>query len=195
LKSLFPRPVDEVWLEIGFGGGEHLAAQAERHPEIGFIGSELFVNGIARLVAAVADGGLDNVRIFDEDARLLLPALPEAGLGRAFVLFPDPWPKHRHAARRFVSRANLEALAFALADGAELWLASDDMGQARWILAQATAHPAFRWLAARARDWRAPPAGWRATRYEEKGIKAGRKPLYFRFERRPRDAESAHKRG
>lgn len=184
--ALFPFPVAGVWLEVGFGAGEHLAARAAQHPEIGFIGCEIFRNGIAGLLALVEAGGLRNVRIFPEDARRLMAALPEGCLGRCFVLFPDPWPKARHAARRFIGRANLDRLAALLADGAELCVATDDPGHVAWVLEQVLAHPAFAWRAERADDWRIRPVGWPATRYEQKAIASGRRPHYFTFVRRPR---------
>ncbi|MEO0034369.1 MAG: tRNA ((7)-)-methyltransferase, partial [Pseudomonadota bacterium] len=122
--SLFPAPVRAVWLEVGFGGGEHLADLAAQHPDIGMIGCEVFRNGIASLLGHVERRGLANVRLFPEDVRLLLPALPDASLERAFVLFPDPWPKARHAERRFVNPDNLDQLARLLSDGGEVRVAS-----------------------------------------------------------------------
>lgn len=184
--GLFAPPVREVWLEIGFGGGEHLAAQAKAHPEIGFIGCEVFENGVASMLAHIRDGGLTNVRLHPEDVRDLLPLLPPRSIGRLFLLFPDPWPKKRHAERRFVNRANLDRLADLLADDAELRIGSDDPTYIAWALAHVTDHPAFRWLAEAPSDWSRRPADWPATRYERKAVLAGRKPAYFRFRRRPR---------
>ena len=185
LAAAFGQPPRELWLEIGFGGGEHLAAQAAAHPDVAFIGAEVFVNGIASLVAHLHRASLSNVRIFPDDARLLLPALPAASLGRVFLLFPDPWPKARHAQRRFVCRANLDRLALLMRAGAELRIASDDPTYVEWTLRQTLGHPAFAWLARRPDDWRMPPAGWVPTRYETKAIAAGRRPAYLRFVRRP----------
>jgi tRNA (guanine-N7-)-methyltransferase len=185
--GLFPQPPTSVWLEIGFGGGEHLAEQAERHPAIGFIGSEVFENGIARLVAEIARRDLGNIRIFPDDARLLLDRLPPASLGRVFILFPDPWPKLRHHKRRLVAPATLDRLAVVMRPGAELRLATDDPGYLLWMLEHVTAHPAFAWLARRAADWRARPADWPATRYEEKARAAGRTPTFLRVARRADD--------
>ena len=182
-RGLFPSPPVEVWLEIGFGGGEHLAAQAAAHPEIGFIGSEVFENGIARLVGTVARDELTNIRLFAEDARLLLNALAPDSLGRVFILFPDPWPKRRHHKRRLVAAATLDRLAELMQPGAELRLATDDPGYLAWMLECATAHPQFRWLARRAADWRERPADWPPTRYEEKARAAGRSPAFLRFRR------------
>jgi tRNA (guanine-N7-)-methyltransferase len=184
LPALFPRAVDAIWLEIGFGGGEHLAAQAEAHPEIGFIGCEVFENGIARLTTAISNRGLANIRLFPEDARPLLAALPANAIARAFILFPDPWPKVRHHKRRLVTAATLDQLARIMAPGAELRLATDDPDYLAWMLETATAHPAFQWTARTAADWRHRPEDWPPTRYEEKAIAAGRTPAFLRFERR-----------
>ncbi|MEX2630523.1 MAG: tRNA (guanosine(46)-N7)-methyltransferase TrmB [Tistlia sp.] len=174
-----------IWLEIGFGGGEHLAWQAIRHPEAGLIGCEVFVNGIATLLRALEESGAGNVRIFREDARLLVEALPDACLDRVFLLFPDPWPKRRHAKRRFVAPATLDALARVLRPGGELRVASDDPTYQAWALAHLLRHPAFDWTARRADDWRRRPPDWPATRYEAKALDSGRKPVYLAFRRVP----------
>lgn len=183
-RTLFASAPKQVWLEIGFGGGEHLAAQARAHPEAGIIGCEVFLNGIATLLAQVEAHGLGNVRIYPEDARDLLDALPARSLDRAFLLFPDPWPKRRHAARRFIQTANLDLMARLLKPGAEFRVASDDPTYIGWALAHLTAHPAFQWTARRPADWRERPADWPPTRYEAKALREGRKPAYFRFLRR-----------
>lgn len=188
-RRLFTRPVAEVWLEVGFGGGEHLAAQAAAHPAIGLIGCEPYVNGVASLLARVQAEGLDNVRIHPDTARPLLDALADACIARAFVLFPDPWPKTRQHKRRFVSADNLRALARVMTDGAELRLASDDMGYVRWMLEQVLADGRFDWLAEGPEDWRRRPADWPASRYEAKALAAGRRCVYLRFRRRPRPAQ------
>jgi len=180
-----PRP-DEVWLEIGFGSGEHLAVQAAAHPAIGFIGCEVFENGVAKLLAEVQRRALANVRILTDDARLLIAALPSASIGRVFILFPDPWPKQRHHKRRIVAGETLAALAAIMTDGAELRLATDDLDYLASMLARVPTHPAFAWLADRPSDWRVRPADWPATRYEAKAIAAGRRPYFLRFCRRPR---------
>jgi tRNA (guanine-N7-)-methyltransferase len=184
LAALFPAPTADVWLEIGFGGGEHLAWQAARHPGIGFIGAEFFLNGVASLLGHLARGGMGNVRIHPDDARPLLKALPDRGIGRAFLLFPDPWPKARHAGRRFVSPENIAELARILKPGAELRIASDDPGHVAWTLEHLTRLPDFEWLARGPADWRTRPEDWPPTRYEEKALKEGRKPAYLRFGRR-----------
>ena len=183
--SLFPVRPRALWLEIGFGGGEHLAAQARCHPDVGFIGCEVFLNGVASALVHIETHGLANVRVFADDARLLLPALPAACLERVFLLFPDPWPKRRHAGRRFVAPENLDHLARLLAVGGELRIASDDMGYIRWTLGLVPVHPAFRWRVRGPEDWRCPPADWVRTRYEVKARQAGRRPVYLCFERTP----------
>ncbi|MGE5146576.1 MAG: tRNA (guanosine(46)-N7)-methyltransferase TrmB [Candidatus Eiseniibacteriota bacterium] len=182
--ALFDQPPAAVWLEIGFGGGEHLAAQAAAHPEIGFVGSEVFENGIARLAGLIARSGIGNIRLFADDARLLLEALTPASLDRVFILFPDPWPKKRHHKRRLVARETLDRLAVLMRPGAELRLATDDRDYLAWMLEHAAGHPAFRWLAQRPLDWRRRPSDWPPTRYEEKARAAGRTPAFLRFIRR-----------
>jgi tRNA (guanine-N7-)-methyltransferase len=183
---LFAAPPREIWLEIGFGGGEHLAEQAGRHPDTGFIGCEVFENGVAKLLGEIERRGLANVRLYPNDARPLLTALTPRSIGRVFILFPDPWPKVRHHKRRLVAPATLDRLAEIMADGAELRLATDDPGYLAWMLEHATAHPEFSWTARRPADWRERPADWPATRYEEKARKAGRTPAFLRFTRRAR---------
>ena len=173
-------------MEIGFGGGEHLAAQAAANPEIGLIGCEIFENGIAKLLARIERGRLENIRIFPDDARLLIPALPPASINRVFILFPDPWPKRRHHKRRLVSEETLDGLAEIMTDAAELRLATDDRDYLCWILERAANHPAFEWLARRPEDWRRRPQDWPPTRYEEKAQMAGRAATFLRIKRRPR---------
>ncbi len=183
-RQLFATEMQELWLEIGFGGGEHLAAQAAANPHVGIIGCEVFLNGIATLLAQVAPHDLQNVRIHPEDARDLLDCLPDATIDRVFLLFPDPWPKRRHAERRFIQTARLDQLARLMKPGAEFRVASDDPGYITWALAHLTAHPDFQWLAQGPRDWRERPADWPQTRYEAKALRAGRQPAFFRFRRR-----------
>jgi tRNA (guanine-N7-)-methyltransferase len=185
-QSLFVTPKQDLWLEVGFGGGEHLAALAARHPDIGFIGCEPFVNGVSSLLKHLDAGGQRNVRVVADDARPVLDALPDACLGRAFVLFPDPWPKVRHAFRRFIGPQNLDRLARVLRDGAELRLATDDPSLARWMLEHTWQHPAFAWTAQTPADWLNRPDDWPPTRYEGKAIAAGRRPCFLRFVRRSR---------
>ena len=186
-RALFKPPPTHVWLEIGFGKGEHLAAQAEARPEIGFIGCEPYLNGVASLLARVDERRLDNVRIFTDDARALIGALDDRSIGRAFALFPDPWPKTRHHKRRLLSTATLDALARVLEPEAELSVATDHAGYARWILARVLRHPRFEWTARGRDDWRQRPADWPETRYERKAAAAGRRCLYLRFRLRAGD--------
>ena len=186
-QTLFPKPVRDVWLEVGFGSGHHLAWQAARNRDVGLIGAEPFVNGVAGLMALVDEEQVqDNVRVLPDDARPLLDALPDASIGRAFVLFADPWPKKRHWERRFIGPDNLPRLARVLKDGAELRLASDDMGLVRWMLEHTVRHPDFEWTARGPSDWRHRTEDWPPTRYEEKAIEAGRKPVFLRFLRKAR---------
>ena len=174
-------PPDGVWLEVGFGAGEHLVWQAEQHPGVGLIGCEPYLNGVAKCLAHIERAGVDNIRLFTDDARLVMAALPERSLARAFVLFPDPWPKTRHHKRRFVQRETLSRLAELMVPGAELRLATDDPSYLPWMLEHAIPHPAFEWLANRPADWRQRPADWPATRYERKQL-AGT-PTFLRLRR------------
>jgi tRNA (guanine-N7-)-methyltransferase len=180
-RSLFDFRIEAVWLEIGFGAGEHLLFQAEGHPRIGLIGCEVFEPGIAHLLAGIDGTGRANIRVFDDDARLLIAALAPQSLARAFILFPDPWPKERHKKRRIVARETLDDLAAAMTEGAELRIATDDADYAQWIDERAGAHPDFAPLACTPR-----PADWPETRYERKAASAGRAARLFRYRRRVR---------
>jgi tRNA (guanine-N7-)-methyltransferase len=179
--ALFAEPKREIWMEIGFGAGEHLAWQAERNPEVGFIGCEPYINGVASLLRHAADKDLVNIRILPDDVRPFLERLPDGCLARIFVLFPDPWPKRRHADRRIVQYETLEKFNRILKPGGELRLATDDPGYIRWMLARATGRTDLRWTARRPADWRERPADWPQTRYEAKAIAEGRAPAFLRF--------------
>lgn len=184
LAALFGgRTPTELWLEIGFGAGEHLCAQADVHPEAGIIGCEPFVQGMAKALARIENRGLTNVRLFDGDARHLLTWLPCASLSRIFLLFPDPWPKARHHKRRFVQQETLTEFARLLPPGGEFRFASDIPGYVRWTLEHVLRHGAFEWTAERPADWRSRPPDWPPTRYEQKAIAEGRVPTYLRFVR------------
>lgn len=172
------------WLEIGFGGGEHLAHQASLHPDTGLLGCEPYVNGIAGLLKHISDHDLQNIRIYHHDARLLLERLPDSCLERVFILYPDPWPKARHNKRRLVSSATLDALARVMRPGAQLRLATDDSDYCAWMLEHVLAHPHFSWQAKISDDWLTPPPDWISTRYEQKALAAGRVPTYLNFIRR-----------
>jgi tRNA (guanine-N7-)-methyltransferase len=182
--GLFDHTPSGLWLEVGFGAGEHLLEQARAHPDAGFIGCEPFFDGVAKLVQALDDEDIGNVRIFTDDARLMLRRLPPSCLAGAFILFSDPWPKTRHHKRRFISAPVLELLAQAMAPGAELRIATDHRGHLVWILEHLHRSEAFEWLARRADDWRRRPPDWPATRYERKAISAGRDCIYLRYRRR-----------
>lgn len=184
LAALFVRPVTAVRLEIGFGGGEHLAAEAARSPDIGFIGCEGFANGMAKALALVEANRLDNIRFHYGDAVELLPRLPAAGFARIDLLYPDPWPKRRHWKRRFVQDASVAELARLLRPGGEFRFASDWPDYVDWTLACLLRSPSFTWTAERADDWRQPWEGFAATRYEAKARREGRSPCYLIFRRR-----------
>ena len=183
-EALFTPPPREVWLEIGFGAGEHLIAQAEAHADVGLIGCEAFREGVGKLVRTVELAGLANVRVHAGDAREVIAALPDGALSRAFLLFPDPWPKARHHKRRFIAPETGAGLARTLRPGAELRVATDWPDYLRWTLLHVLRHPDFDWPATTPADWRARPADWPETRYERKAHRAGRSCFYLRFLRR-----------
>jgi tRNA (guanine-N7-)-methyltransferase len=182
-RDLFPIPPAELWLESGFGGGEHLAHQARSHPDVGFIGIEPFVNGVAKILGVVAEERLANVRVWDEDATQLLPALAPGSVDRVYLLYPDPWPKRRQRKRRFLSDENLAALARVMKPGAELRFATDIDDYAGWALARVLRSSDFVWDATRPRDWREPWPDWPSTRYEQKARREGRRSAYLTFRR------------
>ncbi len=185
-QTLFDKPVRDVWLEVGFGAGEHLVSQAEAHRDVGFIGCEPFINGVAAVLSKVKARQLDNVRILDDDARPLLAALVDASVGRVFVLFSDPWPKARHNERRFISASTVDAVARILKDRGHLCFASDHMGYVRWALERVTADRRFSWTARQPADWRCRPEDWFPTRYEAKARARGAACAYLKFEREGR---------
>ena len=189
--TLFQHPVREVWLEVGFGAGEHLLEQAAANRDVGLIGCEPYVTGVVRMVRGLVDARLDNIRLWRDDARLLIDRLAEASLSRVFVLFPDPWPKTRHHKRRFISAPVLERLAAVMRDGAELRIATDDGSYLVWILVHLRASDAFLWTARGPSDWRRRPFDWPATRYERKALEGGRRCIYLRYRRLPRDRQDA----
>tara|TARA_Y100001936_G_scaffold254102_1_gene324869 strand:+ start:2047 stop:2652 length:606 start_codon:yes stop_codon:yes gene_type:complete len=181
--DLFPESVEEIWLEIGFGAGEHLTQQAITNPTVGFIGCEPFINGVARLLANVSENNMSNVRIFRDDARLLMRAIPDQCIERTFVLFPDPWPKTRHHKRRIVCPETIESLCRLMPVGSEFRIATDDRSYKEWILQYMLAAEGFKWRAQRPSDWRTRPDDWPETRYERKAHAAGRQCSYFMFDR------------
>jgi tRNA (guanine-N7-)-methyltransferase len=181
--ALFPQAVRETRLEIGFGGGEHLLKRAREHPDIGFIGCEPFVNGMAKMLGVIEAERLANIRLFDDDAMRLIGALPPASLAMAYLLYPDPWPKRRQRKRRFVSGESLAALARAIRPGGALHFATDIDDYAGWTLARVLASPDWRWEAMAAADWMMPFDGWVRTRYEAKAVREGRATSYLIFVR------------
>jgi tRNA (guanine-N7-)-methyltransferase len=183
LASLFEHSPDNYYLEIGFGGGEHLAAQAAAHPDTGFIGCEPFINGMAKALALIEAQKLANIRLHFGDASDLLAWLPDASLSRVDLLYPDPWPKRRHWKRRFVQEARIAELARVLRPGGVFRFATDWPDYAAWTLERLMRSPLFAWTAERANDWRVPWTGFSRTRYEAKAVQAGRAPCYLVFRR------------
>jgi tRNA (guanine-N7-)-methyltransferase len=183
LAVLFPVPVDSVRLEIGFGGGEHMIAQAEQHPRTGCIGVEPFVNGMAKALAAIDTKKLSNIRLHFDDATPLLEWLPTASLACVDLIYPDPWPKRRHWKRRFIQNESIGAIARILRPGGEFHFATDVADYAAWTLKHLVQSPDFAWTAERADDWRRPWPGFFGTRYEVKAKREGRAPCYLVFRR------------
>jgi tRNA (guanine-N7-)-methyltransferase len=175
--------VDEVRVESGFGGGEHLIAQAERNPRIGFIGIEPFINGMAKALAAIEERNLTNIRLHHGDSTDVLAWLPSAGLTRFDLLYPDPWPKRRHWKRRFVQDESVAGIARILKAGAEFRFASDIPDYIAWTLLRVMRSPNFIWTAEQADDWRVPWPDFTRTRYEAKAVREGRTPCYLTFRR------------
>lgn len=182
--SLFTNKPQDIWLEIGFGGGEHLITEAETHPQCGFIGCEPFQNGMAKAVALAEAKGLANLRLYGGDAGDVIGALPDRALAGVYLLYPDPWPKRRQRKRRFLSDEMFSALARVMRSGAEIRFATDIDDNAGWTLARVLRSPDFFWRATAADDWRKPWPQWSGTRYEAKALAAGRKPVYLTFVRR-----------
>jgi len=170
-----------VWLEIGFGGAEHLMWQAGQNPTVGLIGCEVFEDGVVKALANIEERGLNNVRLAVEDARNVLRWLPESSLARVFVLFPDPWPKKRHSKRRLVAGHLLRLLLRAMAPGAELRISTDIGDYARTILLAAREFPGLAWQASGPENWRVRTSDWPPTRYEGKALAEGRRCYFFRF--------------
>ncbi len=173
--------VTDVWLEVGYGSGEHLLWQARANPAIGLIGAEPYISGTAKLLSKLDEAPAANIRLYEDDARDIIEALPAHSIGRFFILFPDPWHKTRHHKRRFVQSEMLDQLARILKPGAELRFASDDAGYLAYALERLMAHPAFAWTACGPSDWKTRPADWPATRYEAKELHGA--PAFLRFRR------------
>jgi tRNA (guanine-N7-)-methyltransferase len=183
VRTLFSAEVSDVRLEIGFGGGEHLMHEASAFPGTGFIGVEPFVNSMAKMMTALAEKPLANLRVYDDDATQLLDWLPEASLAGIDLLYPDPWPKKKHWKRRFVSRVNLDRFSRVLTVGGFFRFASDIESYVNWTLLACAAHGGFAWEAADSSDWKMPYPGWAGTRYEDKALRENRRPTYLTFRR------------
>ena len=182
LPALFPGK-REIWLEIGFGAGEHAIAQAARYPEIGLIACEPFINGVAALLAKIEASEVTNLSVTNADARDVMDVLPEGSVSRAFLLYPDPWPKARHHRRRFVTEEHLVPLTRVMKPGAIFRVATDIEDYVRQTL-QEVPRFGFEWLAERPGDWRTPWPDWISTRYEQKALREGRRPHYLTFRRK-----------
>ncbi len=181
LKALFGgRP---VWLEVGFGGGEHMVHQAAQNPDVGIIGCEPYINGVAMLLGKIREAGVDNVAVHPGDVRDLFDVLPDGAIDRAFLLYPDPWPKARHHRRRFVTPEHLDPLARVLKKGAIFRVATDIPDYVRQTMEQMMARGDSEWLAEGPEDWRKPWGDWISTRYEKKALREGRVPHYMTFRR------------
>lgn len=199
-EKYFPQAKQEYCLEIGFGDGEHLAALAMEQPQNGFIGVEVYKNGVANLLSLLtgikegkdedlvlpiklAENREDNIRIFADDVRLLFAAMPDGFFSKIYLLFPDPWPKTKHSGRRFINPDNLTQLARILKKGGLLQVATDHPVYKRWTLETMRKNKDFRWTAKCSADWRNPPADWHETKYQRKAVREGRRPVFFEFER------------
>lgn len=180
LEQMFPGK--DVWLEVGFGGGEHMVHQAASNRDVGIIGCEPYINGVAMLLGKIRDAGVENVKVHPGDARDMFDVLPEASISRAFLLYPDPWPKKRHHRRRFVTQEHLQPLARVLKPGAIFRVATDIPDYVRQTL-QEVPKAGFEWLAEGPEDWRQSWDDWISTRYEQKALREGRTPHYLTFRR------------
>ncbi len=194
MRTFFGINPHEIWLEVGFGGGEHVAELAKMYPNVGILGAEPFMNGVASLLAhlngsheqvtkhtQLEQGRVDNVRIWPDDVRDLFPFFSDNLFKRIFVLYPDPWPKARHAERRFINQANLKHLNRLLADDGQLFVATDVEAYAQWAVEQVEIDGHFKQMNT---DTSKPPIDWVPTRYEKKGIMAGRMPTYLVFSKK-----------
>jgi tRNA (guanine-N7-)-methyltransferase len=179
--ALFGRPLAGLWLEIGFGKGEHLIANALANPDIGHIGCEPFLNGMAACVGQIEDTGVGNVRLYHGNALDVVAQLPDASVARLFILHPDPWPKFRHAKRRVINDDRLAMFVRVMQPGSELRIGTDHPGYLAHALEVMQRQPDFSWLAEAPQDWSVRPADWPETRYEQWALSEGRPVWYLRF--------------
>jgi tRNA (guanine-N7-)-methyltransferase len=177
--NLFNQKCDEYWLEIGFGGGENMLAQAAFNPEIGYIGAEPFINGVANAITEISDKQLQNIRIFTDDVRMLLRRLPENSLAKVFILFPDPWPKKRHFKRRIIQQSLLDMLSIVMQSKAELVIATDHNCYLNWILDVFANQSKFKEAPDNRKSIYQRPDNWVSTKYEQKAFQEGRDPAYL----------------
>ena len=182
-KNMFGRKMKEFHLEIGFGDGQHLAGQAKNNPDIGYVGAEVFQNGVLRLLELITEDNLQNIRIFSDDMRLLFSQIPDNFFSRIYVLFPDPWPKKKHANRRFINPENLNELSRILKPGGLLRIATDHKIYKGWTLRQMAKRQDFHWTAKKSADWRNEPEGWVKTKYQLKAHREGRKPVFLDYKK------------
>ncbi|MYE36732.1 MAG: tRNA (guanosine(46)-N7)-methyltransferase TrmB [Rhodobacteraceae bacterium] len=182
LAKAFPG-MTAIWLEIGFGSGEHLIHQAKANPNVGLIGCEVYLNGVASLLGKLREEDLDNILLYQDDIRSLFPYFTDQAIERVFVLYPDPWPKKKHHRRRFVTPEHLIPLAKIMKPGARLRIATDISDYARQAVEQLNLNPHFEWEAEAPSDWKLPWKDWQSTRYEKKALLNSRVPIYLTFRR------------
>lgn len=183
-RTLFDCSVNEHWLEIGFGSGEHLSALMRRHPDRGYIGAEPYINGMAAFLKDIQDIENPNIRVHMDDALMLVRSIKAASIDGLYILNPDPWHKKRHHKRRIVRPETLDEYARILKPGGELILSTDVPYLADWMITHTARHPAFEWSAKTAKDWEIPPEDWITTAYEVKGAKGAKKMAYLFFTRK-----------
>ncbi len=172
---------DQIWLEIGFGGGEHIAHRAKQNPNILFIGCEVYIQGIASLLAEIEDNNIQNIRIYNDDARLLMEKLPKEFLNRVFILFPDPWPKIRHHKRRIINNEFLKVVSELLKENGQINIATDHMGYAEWIMVYMSRCKDLLWIADNQSDWQNAPENHIVTRYQQKNKANSVRPVFLNF--------------
>jgi tRNA (guanine-N7-)-methyltransferase len=179
--DIFDTEKPSLWIEIGFGNGEHLAELMIQEPDNLYIGAEPFINGMASFLTKIKEQELKNIKVLMDDAMMLIRSLKDNCVDGIYILNPDPWPKKRHHKRRIINHQNLDEIARVLKPKGKLILTTDVDDLAEWMITHTSSHPSFKWRAEKADDWRTPPENWIKTRYEIKGEKAGRKQTYLLF--------------